>query len=66
MKEIRVVVPHAGHSTLFQTIDGRWHVAFFGNDRTAPFRAMPGVLALDIKDTGDDLLIAPVSLERGE
>jgi hypothetical protein len=34
-------------------------LAFFGNDRTAPFRASPGIVALDIKDTGNDLVITP-------
>ncbi|MBS1829763.1 MAG: family 43 glycosylhydrolase [Acidobacteria bacterium] len=56
----RVGVPHGGHSTLFQNRGGDWFLAFFGNDRTAPFRAMPGVVKLDIRDTGDDLVIAPV------
>jgi beta-xylosidase len=60
----RVGVPHAGHSTLFQNREGRWHLAFFGNDRTAPFRAMPGVVPLDIEDTGSDLLIQPRTAGR--
>lgn len=55
----RVGVPHAGHSTLFQDRGNRWYIAFFGNDRTAPFRAMPGIVPLDIEDTGADLLIRP-------
>lgn len=55
----RVGVPHGGHSTLFQDAQGRWYLALFGNDRTAPFRALPGVAPLDIKDTGNDLLIRP-------
>lgn len=56
----RVGVPHAGHSTLFQDRGNRWHLAFFGNDRTAPFRAMPGIVPLAISDTGTDLLIQPM------
>jgi beta-xylosidase len=55
----RVGAPHGGHSTLFQDGAGGWRLAFFGNDRTAPFRAMPGVVALEVRDTGDDLLIGP-------
>ena len=55
----RVGVPHGGHSTLFQDGSGRWYLAFFGNDRTAPFRAMPGIVPLDIRDTGSDLVIRP-------
>lgn len=55
----RVGVPHAGHSTLFQDTDGAWNLAFFGNDRTAPFRAGAGVAPLELIDTGDDLLIRP-------
>ncbi|MCX7012791.1 MAG: family 43 glycosylhydrolase, partial [Candidatus Sumerlaeota bacterium] len=56
----RVGVPHGGHSALFQDSAGAWHLSFFGNDRTAPFRAMPGVVALDVRDTGDDLVISPL------
>lgn len=55
----RVGVPHGGHSTLFQDKEGRWNLAIFGNDRTAPFRAMPGVVPLAIRDTGSDLVIEP-------
>ena len=55
----RVGVPHGGHSTLFQNPNGDWNLAIFGNDRSAPFRAMPGVVPLSIKDTGDDLIISP-------
>ena len=54
----RTGVPHGGHSTLFQDQRGVWHLAFFGNDRTAPFRVMPGVVALDVQDTGDDLIVS--------
>ena len=55
----RIGVPHGGHSTLFKDKKGTWNLAIFGNDRSAPFRAMPGVVPLDIKDTGDDLIIQP-------
>ncbi len=55
----RVGVWHGGHSTMFQDGNGAWYLAFFGNDRTAPFRAMPGVAPLEIRDTGDDLIIRP-------
>jgi hypothetical protein len=61
----RAGVPHAGHSTLFQDGKGKWHLAFFGNDRTAPFRAMPGIVELDVQDTGDDLRIKPRSNQPG-
>ena len=57
----RIGVPHGGHSTMFQDGGGTWYLAFFGNDRTAPFRAMPGVVPLDIPDLGNDLLIRPKS-----
>ena len=53
----RVGVPHAGHSTLFQDENGAWYLSFFGNDRTAPFRASAGVAPLEMTDTGDDLVI---------
>ena len=52
-------VPHGGHGTLFQDRASRWHLAFFGTGGTAPFRAMPGIVRLDIQDTGSDLLIGP-------
>lgn len=61
----RVGVAHAGHSTLFQDANGAWNLSFFGNDRTAPFRAAAGVAPLDIIDTGDDLLIRPRLSEIG-
>jgi beta-xylosidase len=60
----RVGVPHGGHSTLFQDGGGAWYLAFFGNDRTAPFRAMPGVAPLEIQDTGSDLIIHPRERSR--
>jgi beta-xylosidase len=53
----RVAVPHAGHGALFRDKGGRWHASFFGNDRTAPFRAMPGVVPLDCVAGKDDLAI---------
>jgi beta-xylosidase len=56
----RVAVPHAGHDALFKDKSGRWLASLFGNDRTAPWRAMPGYVPVALKDTGDDLLIAPL------
>jgi beta-xylosidase len=53
----RVAVPHAGHGALFRDKAGRWHASFFGNDRTAPFRAMPGVVPVDLEAEKDDLVI---------
>ena len=55
----RVAVPHAGHGILFKDKSGRWNAALFGNDRTAPFRAMPGFVPVETRDMGDDLLIFP-------
>ncbi len=55
----RVAVPHAGHGALFRDKSGRWLATFFGNDRTAPFRAMPGYVPVDTRDTGTDLVIEP-------
>ncbi len=59
----RVAVPHAGHGALFRDKSGRWNAALFGNDRTAPFRAMPGFVPVETSDTGDDLLIRPAQGE---
>ena len=53
----RVAVPHAGHGALFRDKAGRWHASFFGNDRTAPFRAMPGFVPVDLEAGKDDLVI---------
>lgn len=58
-KPRRVAVPHAGHGVLFKDKAGRWNASLFGNDRTAPFRAMPGFVPIEIQDKGDDLLIFP-------
>jgi GH43 family beta-xylosidase len=58
-KPRRVAVPHAGHGALFKDKSGRWLASFFGNDRTAPFRAMPGFVPVETQDTGDDLIIRP-------
>ena len=58
-KSRRVAVPHAGHGALFPDKAGRWNAGLFGNDRTAPFRAMPGFVPVEARDTGDDLLIRP-------
>ena len=55
----KVGVPHGGHSTLFEDAQGIWHLAFFGNDRFAPFRAMPGVVALDTSDFTKAAIQAP-------
>jgi beta-xylosidase len=57
----RVAVPHAGHGALFKDQAGRWHAALFGNDRTAPFRAMPGFVPVNLIDNGEDLIIEPAS-----
>ena len=58
-KPRRVAVPHAGHGVLFKDKSGRWLASFFGNDRTAPFRAMPGYVRVETQDTGNDLVIRP-------
>ena len=55
----RVAVPHAGHGALFKDKSGRWLASFFGNDRTAPFRAMPGYVPVETRDTGGDLVLRP-------
>jgi len=60
----RVAVPHAGHGVLFRDKAGRWNAALFGNDRTAPFRAMPGFVPVEITDTADDLIIRPAQTDN--
>jgi hypothetical protein len=54
-----VAVPHAGHGALFKDKSGRWNASFFGNDRTAPCRAMPGYVPVESRDIGEDLVISP-------
>jgi beta-xylosidase len=51
----RVAVPHAGHGALFKDSKGRWNASLFGNDRTAPFRAMPGYVPVQIEATDHDI-----------
>ena len=63
-KPRRVAVPHAGHGALFKDKSGRWLASFFGNDRTAPLRAMPGYVPVEFQDTGDDLVIRPKTTPR--
>jgi beta-xylosidase len=46
------VMPHAGHSTLFQDATFQWHAVFSGYDKTAPFRNRLGLMNLDIKTDG--------------
>ncbi len=46
------VMPHAGHSTLFQNKKYEWHAVFSGHDKTAPFRNRPGIMKLDIRSDG--------------
>lgn len=55
----RVAVPHGGHETMFQDGAGRWYVAIFGNDRTAPFRALPGVVPMEVQESSSDLILRP-------
>ncbi|HEX8912461.1 MAG TPA: family 43 glycosylhydrolase, partial [Humisphaera sp.] len=59
----RLAVPHGGHGMLFQDRDGRWRATLFGNDRTAPFRKLPGVVPMDVRDTGDDLILRPADAD---
>ena len=60
-KPRRVAVPHAGHGALFKDKAGRWNASFFGNDRTAPFRAAPGFVPVKVTDAKDDLIISPAN-----
>jgi beta-xylosidase len=53
----RLAVPHGGHGTIFKDLQGQWQCTFFGHDRTAPFRARPGLIPLHIEEIEDDLLI---------
>ena len=46
------VLPHAGHSTLFQDNKKQVHAVFSGHDKTAPFRNRPGIVRLEVKSDG--------------
>jgi len=51
-KSRQFVMPHAGHSTLFQDDKKQWYAVFSGHDRTAPFRNRPGIIRLNVKSDG--------------
>ncbi|NQV31250.1 MAG: family 43 glycosylhydrolase [Phycisphaeraceae bacterium] len=51
-KSKQFVMPHAGHSTLFQDDKHQWVAVFSGHDKTAPFRNRPGIMRLDIDSHG--------------
>ncbi len=51
-KSRQFVLPHAGHSTLFQDNKDQWYAVFSGHDKTAPFRNRPGIIRLEIKSNG--------------
>ncbi len=53
----RLAVPHAGHGTAFRDLQGQ--CTLFGADRTAPFRARPGLVPLQIEEIEGDLVIKP-------
>jgi len=59
----RLAVPHGGHGTIFRDLQGQWQCTLFGNDRTAPFRARPGLIPLHIEEIEGDLVIRPKSNE---
>lgn len=46
----RFGLPHAGGGQLFQAVDGRLFVTFYGNDQTAPFHMRVGILEVDMDD----------------
>ncbi|CAG7609193.1 hypothetical protein PAESOLCIP111_01142 [Paenibacillus solanacearum] len=54
-----VAVPHGGHGTMFVDRDGRLMCTLFGNDRTAPFRARLGIVALHMDIEADHVIIRP-------
>ncbi|MCH8219675.1 MAG: family 43 glycosylhydrolase [Planctomycetes bacterium] len=57
----RCAVPHGGGGSFFRGHDKRWYSTLSGHDRTAPFRSRPGILPLDVNDTGGELRIAPAA-----
>ena len=47
-----LAIPHAGHNMLFKDKDGKWWSTFFGHDKTVPFRERPGILRINVGETG--------------
>lgn len=60
----KVLAPHTGHSSLVQDSSGKWYLAFFGNDRTAPFRASAGVVPLTVRSTPANIVIEVDTINR--
>lgn len=41
-----------GGTNFFKGKDGHWYSSFFGDDRQAPFRSMPGIVRIDFASDG--------------
>ncbi len=47
-----LAIPHGGHNTFFQDLDGNWWSSFFGNDRNSPFRERPALVRIEFDEDG--------------
>jgi len=47
-----LAIPHGGHNTFFQDLEGNWWSSFFGNDRNAPFRERPALVRIEFDEKG--------------
>jgi xylan 1,4-beta-xylosidase len=45
-------VPCGGGTNFFQDREGKWWCAFFGNDKAAPWRELPGAVRIDFAKDG--------------
>ncbi|HOX38373.1 MAG TPA: family 43 glycosylhydrolase [Candidatus Brocadiia bacterium] len=50
--ERRILVPDAGHATLFQDKSGAWWCTFFGNGKPAPQIELPGLVPMRFDAAG--------------
>ncbi len=50
-------VPHAGDTCAFKDKDGQWHNTLFGNGGTAPINCRFGILLIDIRWDGQEIIV---------
>ncbi|SDD07608.1 Glycosyl hydrolases family 43 [Paenibacillus sp. UNCCL117] len=55
----RLAVPHGGHGTMFIDREGKLRSTLFGNDRTAPFRTLLGIVPLEAEADEQGMRIDP-------
>jgi xylan 1,4-beta-xylosidase len=51
-RELREAVPCGGGTNYFKDKSGHWWCAFFGNDKSAPWREKPGIVPISFDSNG--------------